>query len=91
MTETLEESRTPPPLSGGFAADAAALTALARDGVTGAESLNRAREAFLGTHAGELYDVLTLGRTRRVRLEEIVYGAAERVPGAGADARGDGG
>jgi thioesterase DpgC len=40
-----------------------------------------ARERFLGRHARALYDDLTAGRTRFVRLEELVYDAARLVPG----------
>jgi (3,5-dihydroxyphenyl)acetyl-CoA 1,2-dioxygenase len=36
-----------------------------------------------GLSVAELYDELTDGCTRPVRLEDIVYGAAERVPGLG--------
>ena len=46
-----------------------------------AEALTDARAAFLTVHAGELYDRLTQARSRHVRLEQIVYGAAELVPG----------
>jgi thioesterase DpgC len=62
----------------GFDADAAALTELVRNG---GEALAGAREAFLVAHAEALYDRLTEGRSRRPRLEEVVYGAAELVPG----------
>ena len=34
-----------------------------------------------GMTVGELYDALTDGRTRSVRVEDLVYAAAERVPG----------
>ena len=40
-----------------------------------------ARYFFLGTHARALYDRLTGGRTRFVRIERLVYDAAEAVPG----------
>jgi len=40
-----------------------------------------ARDRFLAAHARALYDELTAGRSRFVRLEELVYRAAEVVPG----------
>jgi (3,5-dihydroxyphenyl)acetyl-CoA 1,2-dioxygenase len=40
-----------------------------------------AREAFLRTHAAEVYDTITDGRSRFVRIEELVRLAAERFPG----------
>jgi enoyl-CoA hydratase/carnithine racemase len=46
-----------------------------------ARAATDARAAFLTVHAGELYDRLTQARSRHVRLEEIVYDAAELVPG----------
>jgi len=39
------------------------------------------RERFLATHAEELYDELTHERTHFVRLEDLVFGAADAVPG----------
>jgi len=39
------------------------------------------REKFLKTHAETLYDRLTQNRTRFVRLEELVFAAAQTVPG----------
>ncbi len=39
------------------------------------------REEFLRARAAGLYDELTDGLTRSLRLEEFVYAAAERVPG----------
>jgi thioesterase DpgC len=39
------------------------------------------REEFLRAHAEEIYDELTDGMTRFVRLDELVYDAAERYPG----------
>lgn len=41
----------------------------------------RSRERFLGAHVGWVYDRLTNNRSRFVRLEDLVYGAAEAVPG----------
>jgi len=40
-----------------------------------------ARTLFLSAHAGALYDRLTRSRTRFVRVEQLVYDAAELVPG----------
>ncbi|WP_421994832.1 enoyl-CoA hydratase/isomerase family protein [Reyranella sp.] len=40
-----------------------------------------ARFAFLRRHAVALYDRLTAGRTRFVRVEQLVYDAADAVPG----------
>ena len=40
-----------------------------------------ARERFFRAHAEELYSALTNGFTRMVRVEELVYDAAERWPG----------
>jgi len=45
------------------------------------ESENAERERFLRAHAEELYDELTDGLTRSLRIEQLVYEAAERVPG----------
>jgi thioesterase DpgC len=39
------------------------------------------RERFLSAHSETLYDALTHGRTRYVRLEDLVLAAAEAVPG----------
>jgi (3,5-dihydroxyphenyl)acetyl-CoA 1,2-dioxygenase len=41
----------------------------------------QAREDFLRDHAGELYAELTDGFRESVRVEDLVYRAAERVPG----------
>src|SRR5262245_38184074 len=50
-----------------------------------AESLKaaarEARFAFLRQHARTLYDRLTDGRRKFVRVERLVYDAAEAVPG----------
>ena len=40
-----------------------------------------ARRGFLALHADAVYDLLTDGRARRVRLPELVYAAADRFPG----------
>jgi thioesterase DpgC len=53
------------------AATAAAIHAAAR----------QSRERFLAAHAERIYDGLTSDRTRFVRLEELVFAAAEAVPG----------
>jgi enoyl-CoA hydratase/carnithine racemase len=55
-------------------AEAAAAAAIA-------DALNSARVAFLRGHAEELYSALTGNLTRTVRVEELVYDAAERFPG----------
>ncbi|MCQ4083507.1 enoyl-CoA hydratase/isomerase family protein [Streptomyces sp. RB6PN25] len=39
------------------------------------------RRDFLGRHTEAVYDLLTDGRTRQVRLPELVYTAADRFPG----------
>jgi thioesterase DpgC len=39
------------------------------------------REHFLAAHAEQLYDELTQGRLRFVRLEDLVFAAADAVPG----------
>jgi thioesterase DpgC len=41
----------------------------------------RARHAFLKTHTGHVYDELTDGRKRQVRLDELAFSAAENFPG----------
>ncbi len=46
-----------------------------------AATMNDARDGFLRSHAGQLYDVLTAGRTRLLRLEELLPAAAAAVPG----------
>lgn len=40
-----------------------------------------ARRRFLGCHAEAVYDALTGGRTRRLRVEELASAAADRFPG----------
>lgn len=39
------------------------------------------RDEFLAAHRATLYGALTDGMTRHVRVEELAYAAAERVPG----------
>ncbi len=51
----------------------------ARQAVTG--MMNGARDAFLRSHAAELYDALTDHCTRPLRVEELVYEAAVAFPG----------
>jgi thioesterase DpgC len=46
-----------------------------------ATAMNEARDSFLRTHAGGLYDALTNGYTRPLRLEELLSEAAAAVPG----------
>ena len=49
------------------------------------------RVAFLREHAEAVYREVTDDLRRPVRDEELVYAAAELVPGARADTRADGG
>jgi (3,5-dihydroxyphenyl)acetyl-CoA 1,2-dioxygenase len=51
----------------------------ARDAI--AAAMNAARDEFLSVHAAALYDALTDGRSRSMRLEELLPAAAARVPG----------
>jgi thioesterase DpgC len=44
-------------------------------------SLNSARESFLRSRAAELYDALTDGLRRSLRLDQLLYEAAVQVPG----------
>jgi enoyl-CoA hydratase/carnithine racemase len=46
-----------------------------------AAAMNDAREKFLRSHAGDLYDLLTGKRSRSLRVEELIDEAAARVPG----------
>jgi thioesterase DpgC len=41
----------------------------------------RARDGFLARHAAALYDRITEGRRRLLRLTDLAYAAAERFPG----------
>ena len=45
------------------------------------ELSHRVRERFLRAHAAELYNALTAGGERRLRLEPLMQAAAARVPG----------
>jgi thioesterase DpgC len=49
--------------------------------VTADFSTRAAREAFLRANAGAVYDAITDHRTKFVRLEELVFRAAELFPG----------
>jgi len=60
-----------PARSGAEQAAAALILSMSRD----------ARDRFLTVHAPALYDELTAGRTRFVRLEELVLLAADAIPG----------
>jgi len=46
-----------------------------------AAMMDQARESFLRSHAAGLYDTLTGGCTRSLRVEELLAAAAVRVPG----------
>jgi len=41
----------------------------------------QARHHFLYRHTGRVYDELTAGRSRVIRLDELVFAAADRFPG----------
>jgi thioesterase DpgC len=69
-----------PVASGDFAADSAAFSAYWR-GKPAMQAAREARYAFLRRHARTLYDRLTDGRRKFVRLERLVYDAAASVPG----------
>ncbi|GAA2975194.1 enoyl-CoA hydratase/isomerase family protein [Streptomyces enissocaesilis] len=45
------------------------------------QAARHARHAFLKAHAGHVYDELTDGRKRQVRLDELAFSAAENYPG----------
>ena len=56
----------------------------AEDAAAAADILARtraSRERFLGAHAAAVYDALTANGSRFLRLEELVFAAAEHVPG----------
>jgi len=69
-----------PVASGDFAADSAAFATYWR-GIPPEQAAREARYAFLRRHARTLYDKLTDGRRKFVRLERLVYDAAASVPG----------
>lgn len=66
--------------TGDFAADAASFSAYWRTTRDAAQA-REARFTFLRRHARTLYDRLTDGRRKFVRLERLVYDAADLVPG----------
>jgi (3,5-dihydroxyphenyl)acetyl-CoA 1,2-dioxygenase len=71
-----------PPVTGSFTEDAQATSEF----LTGprradADALNGARETFLRAHVEALYDELSGGLTRPIRDEELLFAAAERIPG----------
>ncbi|WP_392667068.1 enoyl-CoA hydratase/isomerase family protein [Streptomyces sp. LN785] len=55
------------------------------DQLDGAEQVEtaarRARHRFLDLHSGRVYDELTAGRGRHVRVDELAYTAADQYPG----------
>lgn len=69
-----------PVADGDFAADVAAFSAFWR-GRPGKQAARDARYAFLRRHGGTLYDKLTDSRRKFVRIERLVYAAADLVPG----------
>jgi enoyl-CoA hydratase/carnithine racemase len=50
--------------------------------------LHEARDSFLRAYTADLYDLLTSGRTRPLRVAGLLAGAAARVPGLVPDAAG---
>jgi enoyl-CoA hydratase/carnithine racemase len=44
-------------------------------------AMDKVRDGFLRAHAADLYDALTAGRSRSLRLEELLRAAGQRVPG----------
>ena len=69
-----------PTASDDYAADIAAFGAYWR-GAPDKQAARDARYAFLRRHARTLYDRLTGGRRKFVRVERLVYDAAAAVPG----------
>ncbi len=51
----------------------------AREAITA--TLHAGRENFLGSHAAALYDAVTSGRTRALRVDELISEVAHRMPG----------
>lgn len=51
----------------------------ARDAITAAA--HAVRDDFLGAHAAPLYEAATRGRTRSLRIEELIAEVARQVPG----------
>jgi thioesterase DpgC len=73
-----------PAISGDYAADRERCVAYLADSAPSRGSDDPARAiriAFLRAHAARLYDDLTEGRTRAVRIEELAAAAAVAVPG----------
>ncbi|HET9104132.1 MAG TPA: enoyl-CoA hydratase-related protein [Solirubrobacteraceae bacterium] len=60
-------------------ADGSEARTTARRALAGA--LNAARDAFLERHAASLYDALTGGCVKTIGVEQLVYDAAELIPG----------
>ncbi|MER7580089.1 enoyl-CoA hydratase/isomerase family protein [Kitasatospora sp. NPDC097691] len=57
-------------------------SAAERDGADHVERAARqARHRFLDLHAGRVYDELTTGRRRQVRVDDLAFAAAEAYPG----------
>ena len=69
-----------PIASGDYAADVAAFSAYWRE-TPDRQAARAARYTFLRRHARTLYDRLTDGRRKFVRVERLVYDAAAAVPG----------
>jgi (3,5-dihydroxyphenyl)acetyl-CoA 1,2-dioxygenase len=65
-------------MSGGLDRDASALSAYLE---SGGDDHDGARERFLRDHADALHFELSDGRSRSLRVEELLTRAAERVPG----------
>lgn len=51
------------------------------------DSCRQTREQFMRRHADAVYDAVTDGRTRRLRLTELVFAAAQRFSGLVPDRR----
>ena len=89
-----ELERERPALTGSLEEDAARLAAYCDAGARALgsllareerrevhEALRRLRAEFLGRHAETVYSELTAGFRQEVRVEELVFSAAERFPG----------
>jgi len=70
-----------PAVTADFDGDCARFASFWRDGGVGRDEARAARRRFLTVHAGTLYGRITRGYSRFVRVERIVYEAAEAVPG----------
>jgi len=64
-----------------FDADRARYSTFWRNARAGRDDACAARRRFLGAHAGTLYGRITRAYKRFVRIEQMVYEAAELVPG----------